>query len=220
MSEIVDKDYSDIRNDLLRALAVCKERIDTSERNKEVYTSLKKEKAEVETLIRCTRDTANHMVRMYKNVESFLDKKKQASKEILETSIRSAGAIVESAELEESSLRVENGKAWIENRYGENINLIEGGGARTSISVLISYACIKALPNSMQIMFMDESFSALSSNSTINMKSILSILSKNIGIVGIEQTSLLYSGIESQIYNADKIDDETKIRKVLDSDGK
>lgn len=205
-----------IRNDLLRAISVCEERISISKQNEKKYKEVLGKKESAEKLLEMSRDTANHMNRMYKNTKYFLENKKSNSKDILETAIRSTSAIVKDSELQHCIIHHENGKTKILNQKGQNINKREGSAARATMGLILRYTCLKAIPNKIQIMFLDEALATLSSTTSINLREILEVFAENIGIVGIEQKNVLYNGLASKRYEAKKTGDTSIISEVID----
>lgn len=207
------KNFNTLGNDLLKAITVCEERIRISKQNQARYVEVSKQKSSAEELCDMVRTTANHMNKMYKNINFFLENKKNASKEILEASIRSVSAIVKDSDLQQCSIVHNNGKTKIVNERGQNINKREGSAARATMGLLLRYTCLKALPNKIQIMFLDEALATLSSTTSVNLREMLEMFSSNIGIVGIEQKDILYSGLASRRYKAVKIGDTSIIQE-------
>lgn len=199
------QNFASLGNDLLRAISTCEERVRVSRQNEARFIEVTKQKASAEQLLEMTRTTANHMSKMYKNVKSFLENKKNNSKTILEASIHSVSAIVKDSELQSCTIRHENGKTKILNKMGVNINRIEGSAARATMGLLLRYTCIKALPNKIQIMLLDEALATLSVDTSVNLREMVELLSKDIGIVGIEQKDTLYNGLAARRYRAVKV---------------
>ena len=198
------QNFNTLGNDLLRAITVCEERIRISKQNEAKYIEVSKQKSSAEELCDMVRNTANHMNKMYKNINFFLENKKNTSREILEASIRSVSAIVKDADLQQCSIIHNNGKTKIVNQNNQNINKREGSAARATMGFLLRYTCLKALPNKIQIMFLDEALATLSTTTAVNLRELLEVFSENIGIVGIEQKDILYNGLATKRYRAIK----------------
>lgn len=199
------QNFTSIGNDLLSAISICEERVRVSRQNEARFIEVSKQKESAEKLLEMTRTTANHMSKMYKNVKSFLENKKNNSKTILEASIHSVSAIVKDSELQSCTIKHENGKTKILNHKGVNINRVEGSAARATMGLLLRYTCLKALPNKIQLMLLDEALATLSVDSSVNLRELVEILSQDIGIVGIEQKDILYNGLASRKYRAVKV---------------
>lgn len=204
---------NDIGNDLLKAITICEERIRISKANQIKHIEITKQINSTEQLIDITRETTNHMVKVYKNVKYFLENKKNSSKDILEASVRSVSAIVKDSDLQGCIIEHENGKTRILNEKRQNINSREGSAARATMGLLLRYTCLKAMPNKIQIMFLDEALATLSSTTSVNLREMLEVFSENIGIVGIEQKDILYNGLAQKKYLATKIDGVSTIRE-------
>ena len=202
-----------LHDDLITSLSICDERIRVSQKNANLHKELTSKLKADEQLLEDVRATANHLTSMYKNIKFFLENKKSQSKDILETAIRSTSAIVKDSSLESCTIMHENGKTRILDGRGQNINKREGSAARATMGFILRYTCLKALPNKIQIMFLDEALATLSSTTAINLREIIESFSENIGIVGIEQKNVLYSGLASKRYSATKVGDYTTIRE-------
>lgn len=202
-----------LKNDLTKAVSVCEERIRVSKQNEARYTELVQNRDAADKLCGLMRETANHMNKMYKNVKYFLENKKTQSKDVLEAAIRSTSAIVKDSDLQNCKIEHVNGKTKILNERGQNINAREGSAARATMGFILRYTCLKALPNKIQIMFLDEALATLSSSTSVNLREMIEVFSENIGIVGIEQKDVLYSGLASKRYRATKIGDVSTIKE-------
>lgn len=209
------QNFNSLGNDLLKAISVCEERIRVSRENESRFIEVSKSKGSAEELLGMARTTANHMNKIYKNVKHFLENKKNNSKAVLEASIHSVSAIVKDSELQSCTIQHKNGKTKILNHRGININRVEGSGARATMGLLLRYTCIKALPNKIQIMLLDEALSTLSVDSSVNLREMISTLSTDIGIVGIEQHDVLYRGLASRRYRATKIQGVSVIKEEV-----
>lgn len=204
---------NDLKNDLTKAISICEERIRVSKQNEARYREVLKQKQAAEQLCEMMRVTANHMNKMYKNIKFFLENKKNHSKNVLEAAIRSTSAIVKDSDLQNCRIEHENGKTKILNERGQNINAREGSAARATMGFILRYTCLKALPNKIQIMFLDEALATLSSSTSVNLREMIESFSENIGIVGIEQKDVLYSGLASKRYRATKVGEVSTIKE-------
>lgn len=208
------RSFDDLRDDLLRSISIAEERVRVSNANKERHKKLTAEKAKVEAYIKMNNDTANHMASIYSNVKHFLELKKKASKDTLEEFIRSVSNIIPDADLKNCSIKHEDNKTHVVNEKGQNINKREGSAARATMGLMLRYVSVKSMPNKIQLMFLDEALATLSSTSSVNLREVIQELSKDVGIVGIEQVSTLYKGIASKQYLATKQDKISKIAQV------
>lgn len=200
--------------DLQRAITVCDERIALSERNQSKFNEVKKRLDANQAVLDYTRNTANHLNRVYKNIKFFLDNKKSQSKSILEEAIHTVSSIVQDSDLSNCRIEHENGKTRILNDRGQDINAREGSAARATMSFILRYTCLKAMPSKIQIMFLDEALATLSGTTSVNLRELIEVFSDNICIVGIEQRDVLYSGLADKKYIAEKIGKDTSIREM------
>ena len=202
-----------LSRELTSALSVCEERIRISKANEVKYNDLTTKLANANSLLNNVRNTGNHMNAMYKNILFFLENKKEHSKAILENAIHSTSAIVKDSDLSNCSILLNNGKVKILNELGQNINSREGSAVRATMSLILRYTCLKAMPDKFQIMFLDEALATLSSSTSVNLREMLSAFSENIGILGIEQKQVLYEGLAEKVYSAVKQGKDTTIEE-------
>lgn len=205
MSEESNRSNSNvIGSDLLKAISVCEERIRISKENEVRYHEVMSQRETAKELLDMTRETGNHMNKMFKNIKFFLENKKSSSKSVLEASIHSVSTIVKDADLQNCTILHEDGKTKILNERGQNINKREGSAARATMGILLRYTCLKALPNKIQIMFLDEALATLSSSTSVALRKLIEVIIDSIGIVGIEQKDILYKGLATKKYVAVK----------------
>ena len=145
---------------------------------------------------RCTK--------LYKAVEKYAQDRKELSLELLKAAIEEAGYIVPDADVDGISLRVIDKTAKLVNKLGQDINEREGSAYRTVVAMMIRYALLKAQPDRIQVIFLDEAFSTLSETTQVAMRECIDVFSKNVLIVGIEQQGTVYSGLTRKVYRAIK----------------
>lgn len=209
------ENFTDIRDDILRTINICEERIRLSKSNELLYAQLAKQSHDIEDELNDARETGNHLNRMVKNIKFFLENKKTISKQVLEDAIHSVSAIVEDSDLINCTIEHKNGKTYILDEFGHSINRCEGSAARATMGFMLRYACLKAKPNKIQIMFLDEALATLSTSSSVNLKSVIEAFSKDVGIVGIEQKDVLYSDLAQKKYIVNKVGDTSTVREEV-----
>lgn len=215
MSEYNKYDFASLRNELLRAQATCDERVRITIANEAKYVELIGYKETCKEQIENTVATANHMNKLCKSIKFFLENKKNHSKTMLEDAIHEVSNIVPDADLTDCTILHENGKTIILNDKGQSIADREGSASMSTMGLLLKYVCIRAVPNKMQIMFLDEALPTLSVSSIVNIKDLVKEMSKHVGIVGIEQRDTLYAGIATRKYRATKTNGYSKIEEEV-----
>ena len=193
-----------LRNDLLRCMTQAKDRAEVGKRNEEKLTSLMNELNKYEVTKKALVECVNHCTSLYKAVEKYAQDRKQLSLDMLKTAIEKAGYIVPDANTEGIALKVVEKSAKIVNGLGQDINMREGTAFRMVLGSLIRYTLLKAQPNKIQAMFMDEAFNTLSETTQLAMREFIELFKDDILIIGIEQHIQLYKGMGCHIYRAVK----------------
>lgn len=203
------------RDNLLSAAVTCRDRAALGRKNAERLKTLEKEIDSLEVRVKDLTCFLNYMTRRYKNIEQFLVDKKEVSLQMLHEAIEQAGLIVPDADTAGIHLCVTDKKAKILTGKGQDINLREGSAYRTVMGMLIRYTLIRFQPDSLQALFLDEAFSTLSDTTADVMREYLLEFGKDILIVGIEQHSFLFEGVQRVLFKVVKDREKgSQIRKV------
>lgn len=162
------------------------------------------------------RDTLNRCTQIYKDVQKNLDDKKTVSLQEFRDAIDEAAAIVTDSDMTGVKLLVKGDEATLCTPEGHNINKREGGAQRAVLGQMLRYVSMTQQLNVLPLILLDESFFALSENTSVIMRDYLLAMSKHFLIIGIEQKDTIFNGIEDkrkfQFYK-DK-DKKTVIREV------
>ena len=221
MSKSGIEEYVDCRNDLLTAITVAQDRRDRGKANegkrREYQIRLERINEELGDII----ETGNHMKDIYKNIKYYADEHQKKARDILDLAIEEAGRLIPDADAAGIHLnKAENSRVTVVNGKGQNVNLREGGGYRTLLGVLLRYAALKAQPDALQLMLLDEQFFTLSDTTTAEAKPVFEAMKKDMTIICIEQRRNAMDGICNAEYVFRKIKDEndiphTVVEKVL-----
>ncbi len=195
---------SSVRDALLAAIVQCKDRAELGRKNEEKVKTVRAELVNYQVKLRELTECINYIVDEYKNVEQFLIDKKEVSLQMLESAITDAGMVVPDADTNGIHLSINDKNAKVLNNEGQDINLREGSAFRTVMGILMRYTLLKAQPDAIQMMLLDEAFSTLSDATAAVMREYLDAFKEDMLIVGIEQRNYLYEGIERTIYRVSK----------------
>ena len=83
--------------------------------------------------------------------------------------------------------RCEDGEAWFETQDGIDVSRLEGSGFRSILSVLMRAVVLRANPQFLQTLVLDEIFAKLSVENSATLSSYLPILAQDMQIISIEQ---------------------------------
>lgn len=207
---------NNVRDNLLTAALQAEERAKLGRINADRANKINTELEEAIQNRDYFRECINYMVQMYKNIEQYANDRKELSLEMLKTSITKAGYIVPDADINGVELKVTDKKAKVVNKFGQDINMREGSAYRTVMGMLIRYTLLKAQPDTLQVVLLDEAFGTLSENTISALREYIEIFKEDTLILGIEQHDSLFSGMASAVYRAVKGEDGvTVIRKEL-----
>lgn len=201
-------------SNLLVAGIKCDERIRISQVNESRANTLNSRIEFLEAEITSLVGTCNHLVKMVKNAEAFISKRKEQNLATLNRSIHEVSAIVPNSEVSDIFVSVDGKKAKLAKRSGGTLAGREGSAAVSTASVLLRFAAIRSKPNTLQISLFDEAFFALSDISTDNIREYLKLFGRDMLIIGIEQRKMLFEGIATTEVIFTKINGKTKIEVV------
>lgn len=205
MPEEQEQKLRDCRSALLSALTISEERAVKGQANEGKKLMYETKVSQLEEEIGDLTEVGNHLKDIYKNIQAYSIEHQKKVRDVLELAIEEAGNLVPDADVQGIHLKqTENKRIVVVNGKGQNVNLREGGGYRTSLGTLLRYACLKAQPDALQFMLMDEQFFTLSDTTTNAMKEVLNAMKKDVTIVCIEQRRNAVDGILDAEYTFKK----------------
>lgn len=208
------KELDACRSDLLNAMVQAKERAELGRANESKVQTVRQELRNLELARDALKTTATHMTDIYKNIEKYAADRKELALEMLKLAIEKAGYIVPDADVNGIQLKTEDTTAKIVNKYGQDINLREGSAYRSTMGMHIRYGILKADPEAIQAIFLDEAFGTLSDETKAAMRNNIDVFKDDTLIVGIEQQGYLFEGIEHKTLRAVKGQD--KITEIIE----
>lgn len=201
------------RNDLLTALTIAQDRRDRGRANEGKVIEYQKQLEKLDTEIGDLTECGNHLKDIYKNIKHYAVEHQQKVRNILDLAIEEAGELIVDADVGGVHLKqTENNRITVVNGKGQNVNCREGGGYRVVLGALLKYACLKAQPNSLQVMLFDEFFFTLSDVSVAALKPILLAMKKDVTVICIEQRKNVLDGIMDYEFTFSK--DANKVTTV------
>lgn len=202
---------SSCRSRILTAYSQGRERArigrENEERAKQIETELSNYVKTRDSLKECT----NYIVRIYKNIEAYASERKELSMGMLKAAISKAGLIVPDADVKGIELKVGDKSAKIVNATGQDINLREGSAYRTVLGMLIRYTLVKAQPDAIQVILLDEAFNTLSDTTTSELRAFIEVFKDDLLIVGVEQHDMLFQGLAPVVFSVKKGADQITV---------
>lgn len=217
MSEPQFINAPDIRDALLSAYLVSTERARLGRSNEEKIRKWSAELAQVNNRIDSLTACFNHSTKIYKNIKEHEAERREAAFQMFNRAITEVAKIIPDANMRGMQLKVtESNKVKIVNEKDQDINLREGGAARTLTGVLLRYTCLSENTDALNMMLFDESFFTLSDTTTVEFRRRLEELSKKTLIIVVEQRRNVADGIVDMEYEFVK--DENGVTTVRCTD--
>lgn len=217
MDEFRKQNFNTTVQNLIRNIATIDQMMVVNNQNRKQYEDTKSAVDTLTKLADVTKEKINHCTDIYKNICFYIEQRKALQIEELTNYIRSVSDIVPDADLSTCTIKHENGKTKILDGNEQDINLREGGAARSTLGVFMKFCTIKAQPNRIQLLMLDEDLSRLSAETSVNLRPMLMAMSKEMGIVGIEQRSITYESISSKMYKVTKSGKVSTVREVKEN---
>jgi DNA repair exonuclease SbcCD ATPase subunit len=206
---------SDLGDAVLSAITQCGIKVRDGKEAERRRNELRAEHVQAIKLAQRIKDASDYMVKMYKNILHYSNELKAENKARLQNAIALVSEVVPSADVGTMSLHMEDGKARLLVK-GHDVNKREGSAARATISILSRFGLLKSQPNKLQVLLLDEHFGTLGPESIVNMRDILSEMSKTMLIVVIEQHGLLCEGFSDRVvYEFTKTNGVTRVHREV-----
>lgn len=161
------------------------------------------------------KSTINRCTEIYKDVLKNLDDKKKVSLQEFQDAIDEAASIVTDSDMAGVRLHVNGDDVTLCTQNGHNVNKREGGAQRAVLGQMLRYVAMTQQLNVVPLLLLDESFFALSDNTSVIMRDYLLAMSEHLLIIGIEQNDTLFTGIEKKRrFIFSKNDKTTEVKEV------
>ena len=119
-------------------------------------------------------------------ITNYMDERRKDGNAAVLMAMRAAAYIVPSCD-DTIVPMCEDGEAWFETKDGLDVSRLEGSGFRSILSVLMRAVVLRANPQFLQTMVLDEIFAKLSVENSATLSSYLPILAQDMQIISIEQ---------------------------------
>jgi ABC-type molybdenum transport system ATPase subunit/photorepair protein PhrA len=188
----------------------CQFRIDETEKAKVLAKKLQEDIALSRSNQKILTDTQDYLKAIKKKLVNYNAKKKERSMSAIYSAIYSAKSIIPDTTPVE--LKIEREDAMLINDRGDDVNLVEGSAFRATLSFFVRGVILRNT-DYMQTMILDEPLTTLSAESSAGLSAYLPILAKEMQIILIEQKNEIFSNADSIVYNFQKAEGRTRVRK-------
>lgn len=145
-------------------------------------------------------------------ISDYTDERRKDSNTAVMTAMRAAAYIVPSCDATIIP-RCEDGEAWFETQDGIDVSRLEGSGFRSILSVLMRAVVLRANPQLLQTLVLDEIFAKLSVENSATLSSYLPVLAQDMQIISIEQKPEVFSNSSHTAYKFYLDGDHTVVQK-------
>lgn len=145
-------------------------------------------------------------------ISSYTDERRQESTTAIMTAMRAAAYIVPSCD-DTIIPRCEEGEAWFETQDGIDVSRLEGSGFRSILSVLMRSVVLRANPQFLQTLVLDEIFAKLSVENSATLSSYLPVLAQDMQVISIEQKPEVFANNSHTAYKFFLDGDHTVVQR-------
>lgn len=192
---------------LREVAARSKVRIETTQENQQKYTSL----SEQIELNQANIKTMTAIMGMVKPWISDLEEYNAAKKADALKAINSALAVasfVVPASMKGIRFKIEGREAWLENEKGMDVDRIEGSGYKGTVSVYLRNIVLRANPDLLQFMILDEPLSKLHVESAAIFSTYVPLLAENMQIIWIEHKKEVFENTPNKYVYTFHVNDD------------
>ena len=132
-------------------------------------------------------------------ITSYTDERRRDGNTAVMSAMRAAAYIVPSCD-DTIIPRCEDGEAWFETQDGIDVSRLEGSGFRSILSVMMRSVVLRATPQFLQTLVLDEIFAKLSVENSATLSSYLPVLAQDMQIISIEQKPEVFANNSHTAY--------------------
>lgn len=216
-AEELNKELASVRNGLVADISVARERATKGREATQKKAEYERNLTNYNTLLSRYKAAGNHILHMFKNMKHYVIQHREQAKAILDLAIEEAGALVPDAESAGVYLKqTDDNRVIVVDKDGFNVNLVEGGGYRASLGIMLRYAALSVQPDALPLLLMDEYFFTMSDETLSALHPRLEEIKKKMSIICIEQRRCAMAGIVDDEYAFKKgADKNTVVSKVV-----
>lgn len=145
-------------------------------------------------------------------ITSYTDERRRDGNTAVMSAMRAAAYIVPSCD-DTIIPRCEDGEAWFETQDGIDVSRLEGSGFRSILSVMMRSVVLRANPQFLQTLVLDEIFAKLSVENSATLYSYLPVLAQDMQIISIEQKPEVFANNSHTAYKFFLDGDHTVVQK-------
>lgn len=152
---------------------------------------------------------------LVKETQEYINTRKRETLQNIQNAIRLASEIVPDAMIG-TQLVIDKEEAYLVTSDGLDVQRTEGGGYRTILSTFLRSVILRANPDLLQVLFLDEAFSTLSVRHSAVLSTYLNLLGNTQQIISIEQKPEVYSNTKKTSYIFEKGEEYSVVTKVTE----
>lgn len=189
------------------ALNKCKEdlqyKIRLSKTNKANLESYQQKIEQLDRNILALESVRAYLKPIMEDITDYLGERKKQSIQSINSAIRIASEIIPDA-MPNIYLEISGNEAWLSTTDGLMVQLSEGAGYKSILSAFLQAITLSANQTYLQTMIFDERFAKVSVEHSTVLSTFLSLMTKNMQIISIEQKPEVYMNVDHVEYRFEK----------------
>lgn len=190
--------YSNASVKLREVAARSKFKIEQTEQNQKKYVELEEQIDRCKVMVDSMNSVMSKVKPWISDLQEYNDIKKRDSLLAINSALSVANFVVPSS-MKGIQFKIEGNEAWLENAFGTDADRSEGSGYKGAVSVYLRNIVLKANPNLLQFLYLDEPLSKLSTESSAVFSTYVPLLAENMQIVWIEHKGEVFSSVEDKV---------------------
>ncbi len=147
------------------------------------------------------------------DIQEYITSRRESSLQNINNAIRMTSEIVQDA-ADGVKFVLEDDEAYIATFDGLDVQDVEGGGYRNTLSAFLRSVVLRSDPEFLQTIFFDEAFAEVSGANSATLSTYLNVLVQDQQIISIEQKPEVASNVPHITYLFEKDNDYTTVTKV------
>lgn len=186
--------------------------IQASEKYNELYESYNHKRTEALIMRDNLKFTGDYLTDIYNAVKEHEIERQREAYAMFNEAIKNVGNLVSDASMATMSLeKDDSGKVAVIDNLGNDVNIREGGAARTCTGLSLRYIALVQDFSALKMMYLDEGLFAIDAENMQAVKKSLQEMSKDCLIIITEQHRFVTEGIADKTYIFEKNGDYTQV---------
>lgn len=152
-----------------------------------------------------------------KDIQDYITARREGSLNNINNAIRMASEIIQDASAGVKFV-LDKDEAYVSTSDGLDVQDVEGGGFRTITSEFLRSVVLRADPELLQTIFLDEAFATVSGRNSATLSTYLNIIVQDQQVISIEQKPEIGSNVPHITYLIEKDNDYSRVTRLKDEE--